>query len=451
MTTEDRNAEQSGGPDGTGSSGNTDRTDGTGSTDGTGRPDPAGGPASLSDEAWEEFQRSAGATARSAAAPREPSARARMVTTRLRAMDEQAVQQRPRRRLGRRAAKEPEPWQPPGWRTGPAWQDMPGGRRRRRPVQWLSAALLLVLVAYTAKVTLIDGRSVQSVAAPVQEWLDGALGETADRGGDPVQPVEALPPETAPPSEAPAAGPGSGGPSLERPYRGSPALVWADGADAIELPEAADAGGVPAKEIAEGLRLTKEFLVAANLEPEVLAGGVPEAALALIDPGQQKLIDDYRGALDGPTAEADATVLFSRFDPAEALLVDVPVKVRGHMEVVTGEGDGQAMIRADYTFVYPVTKADGSGKVTRTVVRRVLEVHVVRPGLRTRTPGHVWLSTFQSDIGNSSCESPDGLLHPEFSGDPVTGEAPPGPTLDPYDRSRSLEEEPAECGTVSRI
>ncbi|SFC02805.1 hypothetical protein [Streptomyces aidingensis] len=413
---------------------------------------PADGPRSLSDADWEEFQRAAeqSPAGGGTAPPREPSARARLVTARLRALDEEPARQGGPRRRGRRT-KEPEPWQPPGWRTGPAWQDRPGGRRPRRPLQWMSAALLLAMVAWTAKVTLIDGGSAEDVAAPAREWLDSAFGD-GDGGlaDDPARPVQTLPPETAPPSEAPAAGAGFEEPTLEHPYRGSPALAWAEGADAIELPEAQDTGGVPAADIAEGLRLTKEFLVAAHLDPEVLAGGEPTAALALIDPGQRELADAYRAALDAPTAEADPTSLFTRFDPGEARPVDVPVKVRGHMKVETGTADGQVLIRADYSFVYPLARADGSGEVTRTVVRRELDVLVVRPGLAAVTPGHVWLSAFRWEAGGVTCGSDDGLLHPHFAGDPAATE-PTGPAVDPYDRSRSLEDAGGECGTVTRI
>lgn len=59
------------------------------------------GPA-LSDEEWARFMEQAQADA--GRAPREPSARARMVTARLQG----------------------ESGEPPGWRTGPAWREREG-------------------------------------------------------------------------------------------------------------------------------------------------------------------------------------------------------------------------------------------------------------------------------------------------------------------------------------
>jgi hypothetical protein len=58
-------------------------------------------------------------------APKEPSARARMVTERLR-------QQEARGEL------------PPGWRTGSAWQEMNGRAARRRKV-WTIIGVVLAI------------------------------------------------------------------------------------------------------------------------------------------------------------------------------------------------------------------------------------------------------------------------------------------------------------------
>ncbi|MFF0165944.1 hypothetical protein [Streptomyces prasinus] len=67
--------------------------------------------------------------------PKEPSARARMVTERLRVMDEAQTRAGSggKRRGGRNASATP-PARPEGWRTGPAPQDVNGrdlGRRGR--------------------------------------------------------------------------------------------------------------------------------------------------------------------------------------------------------------------------------------------------------------------------------------------------------------------------------
>ncbi|WP_307792480.1 hypothetical protein [Streptomyces verrucosisporus] len=59
---------------------------------------------------------------------------------------------------------------------------------------------------------------------------------------------------------------------MKQPFAGSPARRWAEGADAIEMPKATAVGGVPAAEIRAALERTKKFLVAANLDRDVLYG-----------------------------------------------------------------------------------------------------------------------------------------------------------------------------------
>lgn len=57
---------------------------------------------------------------------------------------------------------------------------------------------------------------------------------------------------------------------------------------------------------------------------------------------------------------------------------------------------------------------------------------------------------YDQEIGNSSCDVHDGYLHPEFPSSGPTGAEPSGPTTDPYDRSKDIDHDQDECGTVSR-
>ncbi|WP_308307239.1 hypothetical protein [Streptomyces sp. ISL-10] len=105
------------------------------------RPEP-----SISDEEWARFQIESEGPAR-LAAPKEPSARARMVTERLRRADEEAARQQGRaRRLVRRGR--PVQAQPDGWR---AWPD-----RRTRPRRSRVWAFLWIAVAIGAVVVLLN-------------------------------------------------------------------------------------------------------------------------------------------------------------------------------------------------------------------------------------------------------------------------------------------------------
>ncbi|MFE0172762.1 hypothetical protein ACFWZ2_10635 [Streptomyces sp. NPDC059002] len=86
----------------------------------------------IPDEVWERFEKDSERDIRSTA-PKEPSARARMVAERLRRLDEEAARQQAQQagRLGRRRMKrqktDPDPWRPDGWRVAPT-----GPRRSTR-------------------------------------------------------------------------------------------------------------------------------------------------------------------------------------------------------------------------------------------------------------------------------------------------------------------------------
>lgn len=359
---------------------------------------------SISDEDWEKFVQDAERD--QVAAPKEPSARARMVTERLRQQEARGEE-------------------PAGWRTGPAWQDVNGRGSRRRKV-WSAIGVLLAV-------------GVAVVALRPSLVLPGSDSEPA--------PASPLAPETSRPSGAPADA--AGLPTRQRPFTGSPAARWAAGAAAIEVPKAESVSGVSAARIRTALRLTKDFVVAANLDREVLYGAEPEAALALVDPLQKDYLADLRSALRRPTAKNDPTWTFTRFDPDEVELVGTEVKVRGRM-TVEPDGAGKAMIRADYTFVYPLAKTGGGDEVARAIVRRVVEVDVADPAEYRGTEGRIWVYRIDGEISNDDCEIGDGRIHPLFQSELMSGPESSGEAIDPYDRSRGVDRGTEECGTVSR-
>ncbi|MFV0134228.1 hypothetical protein ACLGIH_13440 [Streptomyces sp. HMX87] len=402
--------------------------------------DPSGGPSpSISDEQLESFLREA-AEGGGAPAPKEPSARARMVAARLREQDEAAQRAQgdgrgrglwPRRR---RKAQGPSPAAPPGWRTGPAWQEMTGARTRRRgagAVLGVSLAVALAVVAVRPSL--------------VTDHLPGAEPEAA-------APATPLPAETALPTAAPGRVGTAGQPTREHPWRGSPAARWAEGADAIELPEAKAVPGLGEADVELALRHTKEFLVASSLDPAVLRGGTPERALALLEPKQPALLSKLRRSLREPTRRNDPLLLFTRFDPDEVRLAGDVVKVRGHM-TFTASRPGEVKVHADYTFVYPLVRAHGDGdRVARTIVRRDLTLTMADPGRWAATRGKLHPESYTADFSNSDCDAHDGYLHPAFP-DEVRGPAPTGPAEDPYDRSRPLTDDArdaAVCGVATR-
>ncbi|SES40993.1 hypothetical protein SAMN04487983_105017 [Streptomyces sp. yr375] len=363
----------------------------------------------ISDDEWrafvEESERGAAASA-----PKEPSARARMVTERLRGQGE-----------------------PEGWRTGPASRELDGRAGRRRKL-WsvLGVALALGVVVVSIKPSLLPGDPF-------------SMGEPEVAAGSP------LPAETAAPTGAPAPAPEQV-PTIDRPFAGSPALSWADGEAGIVLPAATAVGSASKQRVTQALELTRKLLVGANLDPKTLRGERPAAALSLLDPKQPDLLNYLNTSLRSPDEKNDPLTLFSRFDPDEVRIVGDVVKTRGRMTFKKGEFAGVA-VHADYTFVYPVRLAEGSNEVTRTIVRRVIDVELPDPAHYDVTAGRLVLHNRDQQLGNSACDVYDGFLHPEFRATASAGPDPTGPTKDPYDRSKGVGEGDASdsCGTVSRV
>jgi hypothetical protein len=406
------------------------------------RPDSSA--ASFTDAEGASFQEEAEASVRrrGGEAPKEPSARARLVSARLDALDEQAAAAAKTRRSRlrpRRGKAEPDQWQPEGWRTGPAWQEMRGGGRRRRTGR-LVLAVALVAVVFLGAGALAQGRGWSG--------LTGLTGFTDSASDAPPLPAETTAPAAAPPATGPDT------PTAEHPFAGSPARRWADGAAGIELPEAKAVNGVSEKAVAEDLRLTRRFLVAANLDRDVLAGGSPKEALALLDPAGEENLARVRRSLEKPAEDLTPLNLFTRFDTDDVRLVGDTVKVRGRIGLRAGDERGQAEIHADYTFVYPVTRADDPGdEVTRTIVRRTLTFGVADPERWISTPGKLGLVEMRVDTANGGCrERGDGLLHPWFLRE-RRDHHPSGEVRDPYDRSRPIAGggAPDECGTATRV
>ncbi|MFI7347204.1 hypothetical protein ACIBSR_13120 [Streptomyces sp. NPDC049936] len=371
---------------------------------------------SLSDEQLESFLREA-AEGGATSAPKEPSARARMVARRLREEDEAA-----RRADPRGGRKDQGPPAPPGWRTGPA--PSAGGSRKRRVGAVVGVLVLAALAVVAVRPSLVlpddDGGTGQPSAAEAERPA-GASGDPADSG-------RATP---------------------EHPFRGSPAERWAEGADAIEVPKAKALSGMSEDDVAFALRRTKDLLVTANLDPGVLRGGQPDKALAILDPKQPELLPKLRRSLRAPDEEHDPLKLFTRFDPAETRLAGDVVKVRGRMTLAAGE-PGEVKVNADYTFVYPLVRTDDpDGPVARTIVRRELTLTLNDPATWGVTEGKLVLEKYVSEHNNTDCEVNDGYLHPGFADDGPDGARPTGPAVDPYDTTVPLTPD-GSCGRVTR-
>ncbi|MFJ8883032.1 hypothetical protein ACIRJR_06445 [Streptomyces sp. NPDC102402] len=388
------------------------------------QPDRDGPVPPVSDEQWTELVRRA--EAGDAGAPKEPSARARMVTARLRALDEEAARAQGAGRRWGRKPRQVEPWQPDGWRTGPEWQRMNGRpRKRRRLAGTLGFVAVVGILVIAMRPSLLTGRLP---------------------GGDDAAGTTPLSAESAPPTAAPPHGTAGDRPTPEEPFLGSPAIRWADGAAGIEVPEAKAVGGISEDQVAYALRTTRQLLVDANLDASTLRGENPREALALLDPLQEDGREHLALALAEPDEKRDPVAFFSRFAPSEARQLGDVVKVRGRTTFEAGR-PGSVEVHADYTFVYPVVKAGNEDEVARTIVRRRVTTVLYDPRNYEVTPGKLSLLRYESRAGNSACEVYDGFLHPAFDSD-AQGREPGGDLVDPYDRSTWPSQE--DCSTVSR-
>ncbi|WP_354641178.1 hypothetical protein [Kitasatospora camelliae] len=393
-----------------------------------------------------------------AATVKEPSGRARMLTERWK----------------RHPPPEAEPWRPAtevrrgrfGRRAGRA--DRPG-RIRRGGRGWQTPVFVVLAAAVTLAALNVDR---------LRDWYQGS-------GDGSASSAPALP----------TAKPGSGAqqdPTVDHPWAGSPAEGWGSGAEALALPPAQAVGAFSEQQVAEQLGLVRDFLAASNLDPAVIAGGRPEAALALLD---LKGHDAADAALAKPADGADPTSWFSRFDPREAVQVGGAVKLQGRMSVA-GDGDNGVLVHTDFTFVYamrpgpeagrraaspkpsasrgpsapggsggdggakpvgwvqPVADAPGNTPTARTIVRRVMTFRFYDPARYRANPKKINISERSSDVGNTACQVFDGFYHPEF---PQFARIAPdprqsGPAVDPYDDKRAMPKEgdTGDCGTASR-
>lgn len=235
-----------------------------------------------------------------------------------------------------------------------------------------------------------------------------------------------------------------------------------------------------ADEVAAQLKLVKQFLVGANLDQGVLAGGDTQQVVDLLGGKSRARLQD---ALVHPDRDNDPASWISRFNPRTAIPVGSVVKLQGR---ITFEGDTDqhdkkgVVVHTDYTFVYalvpgpqvfdpssvPGPAASPSGnpqsvslrtleptaKVTREIVRRVQDFVFYDPADFNISTDKLYFGKSNSSMGNNHCEMGDGWLEPAFPRHRLPGgQSSPGtgPTTDPYDRSKPLPDD-GKCGTVSR-
>ncbi|WP_369205395.1 hypothetical protein [Streptomyces sp. PU-14G] len=359
--------------------------------------------ASISDEEWEQFLRDAESGGKQA--PKEPSARARMVARRLRE----------------------EPDRPTGWRT---YEPAGGGRATRRGAGRGGKRLLYGAGLLLALVLLVLALNPAGVVG----WLPGASDEQSPLAADSAAARQ---------------------PTLQEPFKGSPARDWSDGLAGITFPAPDATGWMTRAQVDQALERTRDFLAASSLDAGVLRGERPEKAIALINPQQKDVQDFLDAAFRSPSRKNNPLMLFSRFDPAKVRLAGDVVKTRGRVTFGAGE-DGALEVTADVTYVYPVLAAEaGAEQVARTIVRREVVMSWDDPAKVRTKAGTFSLVSYRVDTTNGGCDGVNGYLNPEFGPAQADGEAATGPGVDPYERETSMDERMREaegegCGRATR-
>ncbi|ALO11196.1 hypothetical protein AQF52_5602 [Streptomyces venezuelae] len=221
--------------------------------------------------------------------------------------------------------------------------------------------------------------------------------------------------------------------SARMPFRNSPASGWADGADGIYVPMVVPSGGLTAKDVTPVLEKVRTFLAETNVSEDTLAGAEPTAALALLDPSG---VDD-----------AVRKDMVTRFDPDEVYLHESGIRTRGTMTHKVSAA-GELSVHVDYTFVYPLVRAEGGPEVVPGFPE-VARVAVRRQMTFTSKGGKLVLGAYASEVGNHDCSAPkDGYLHPLFAeGRWKAGEAAKGARTNMYDEKRVLPGGPGHCVT----
>ncbi|WP_042385415.1 SCO2583/SCO2584 N-terminal domain-containing protein [Streptacidiphilus melanogenes] len=333
------------------------------------------------------------------------------------------------------------PPQDTSWRA-PVVPLQPKPRRRRRwqlPLFVLLAAAL-VLVSLNAK--------------KVHDWAFGKTpgAKAAAAAAESPSPDRSTAPAlTASPTAAPPTPVAEQTPDMQHPFAGSPADKWPSGASGIALPTAKPVGIFSASTVARDEQLVKNYLVAAYLDPETLAGGYPQAAVDLMDAQMRRQV---KPQLDDPKPKDASDLLASRFDPKVAVpLADV--RVQGVVSLA-GDGANGLDVRADFLFVYASHPVGSTDQVARTIARRTLTFRFFDPNrYQALAPGKVFLAEWQGSTGNSSCGFTHDLIVPAFETlmptDSASEPAPSGTPIDPYDMSKPVDAQGStDCSPLSR-
>lgn len=234
------------------------------------------------------------------------------------------------------------------------------------------------------------------------------------------------------------------------PFAGSPADPWAAGAAGIALPAARAHGPYTTTQVESALRMTRELLIAGNLDWPTLRGGAPTAFVRLLAAHEReqflKGLHEYSVEKDG--TENNTRTWVTSFAPGTTQFVTTVVKVHGTMSPVMARNSGTEVlrIRFDYWFVFAVQPPGKPADWERVVQQQYGTVDFARwddPGGQLEP----WI-TVSTDTAGVECGGDDGYLRPDFPQASAATPQPTGKPVDPY--ATPAPSAPAGCSPATR-
>ncbi|WP_309115105.1 hypothetical protein [Saccharothrix sp.] len=275
-------------------------------------------------------------------------------------------------------------------------------RRRRRKARWRARSGKVVsAVALVAIAALLFGLYRQGVLGFGEAGNTAAAPTTTGK----VAPVARVDPE--------------------RPFEGTPAAGWADGAAGIVVPEAQPVGEFSAEQVADAYQRTKAALIASRLDRKAVEGHDVSAFIDLFAEDQQ---EHLRTDFDG-THDPEVSIVVTRIAKGQQLLPVEP-KVSGTMRAEAGE-EGELVVRTNYVVAYAFATALPVVDPMEIVsVVRVEADYLVRSGNRFRPASRgLWRGAMKGFNYSIACEaSKTGFIAPWItevarrSGDPAEHE-----------------------------
>jgi hypothetical protein len=232
-------------------------------------------------------------------------------------------------------------------------------------------------------------------------------------------------------------------PTVAAPFLGTPAQSYANGTAGIVIPPAHAVGTYSAAQVAAAYQETKRLLIAANLNPQTLRGGSPDAFASLLIPQQRSFFVDNldKVGLDSRGYARSTRGWVVSFAPRSTQLVGNVIKVHGSMRAMAAQVNSSPVLRihADYLFVYAVEQPDNPLTLMRIVAQDVVNVDFgtfTDPG----GPLQAYWNLIGGGAAGARCDVNDGFVHPEFPHGPPDKVKPTGAPINPYNPGKSATE-----------